>query len=156
MPVTLLWFKRDLRLGDHAALHEASAHSRRHGHALVCLYLYEPSLLRSPEFDASHLVFINQCLEELRAGIGARGGRLTLRVGEAPGAFEALERELAARGLGPIAALVSHEETGNELTYRRDRRVARWCRQRRVIRLRVQRRARTAHVGGCAMGEAVG
>ena len=51
----LVWFKRDLRVEDHAPLYQASKAG-----PCICVYVYEPELLVTAEFDASHLVFINQ------------------------------------------------------------------------------------------------
>jgi deoxyribodipyrimidine photo-lyase len=122
MGVQVVWLKRDLRLRDHAALARAAAA----GPVLV-VYVHEPALLRSPEFDSSHLVFINQCLEEMATGLAERGVPLTVRVGDLPDAFDRLRSELA--DAGGFAALWSHEETGLEITYARDRRIATWCRE---------------------------
>ena len=58
-----VWFKRDLRVDDHAPLVEAA----RRG-PLLALYVYEPDVLAAPEVDASHLAFVNQSLEALRRG----------------------------------------------------------------------------------------
>ena len=121
MPVQVVWFKRDLRVLDHLPLYRAA----RRG-TCVCLYVYEPEILESPEFDPSHLVFINQALAELDRSLGSLGGRLTTRVGRMPGVLDDLDRSLGVEGLW------SHQETGGAITYARDRRVARWARARGV------------------------
>ena len=120
--VQLVWFKRDLRLHDHAPLLEAS----RRGPTL-CLYVYEPSLIAAAEFDSAHQVFINASLKELRAGLRKLGGDLTLRVGEVPEVFDSLLREQ------PFGRIWAHEETGTFLSYERDRRVRRWAKARGVL-----------------------
>lgn len=114
----VVWFKRDLRMEDHRPLLEAA----RGGAPLLALYVYEPELVGAEDFDSSHLGFINQALAELDARLRAAGGRLTCRVGRLPDVFDQLHAEHG------IAGLWSHEETGNALTYARDRRVAAWCR----------------------------
>lgn len=116
-PVQLVWFKRDLRIRDHLPLAEAAPHG-----PVVCLYVYEPDLLASPEFTAAHLVFINQALTELDRQLRERGAALVVRRGAMTEVLARLRREV------PLAAIWSHEETGNDLTYRRDRQVADWCR----------------------------
>jgi deoxyribodipyrimidine photo-lyase len=117
----LVWFKRDLRLRDHAALSAATACDSAAG-----LYVIEPEWLASPEFDAQHLAFTLDCLTELRAGLSARGLPLLVRVGTLPQVFDDLRREFA------FTHLLSHEETGPGWTYARDKTVARWCRARGV------------------------
>lgn len=118
----VVWFKRDLRIRDHAPLLEAAANG-----PVLCLYLYEPSLLRSAEWDASHSQFIAESLQELSERLASLGGRLVTRMGEAVEVLERLRQE------SPFRSLWSHEETGNDITFRRDRDVADWCRDRGVI-----------------------
>ena len=121
MSVNVVWFKRDLRVRDHLPLALASARG-----TCLCLYVYEPELLESPEFDASHLVFINQALSALDRSLQALGGRLTTRVGRMPQVLDDLHCSVQ------IKALWSHQETGNAITYARDRRVSRWARSHSI------------------------
>lgn len=119
MPLQLVWFKRDVRLYDHAPLAAAA----RHGPVLG-VYLFEPAVLGAPDADAQHLAFVVDCLAELRARLRRRGSELLLRTGDALEGLERLVQEL------PITALWAHEETGNAVTYARDRRVRAWARAR--------------------------
>ncbi len=120
-PLHLVWFKRDLRLTDHAPLVAASRHA-----PVVGLYVYEPEVYTDPEFSAAHLEFINQSLLELEANLAERGGRLIYRVGEATVVLSRLQGEYG------VAALYAHEETGNAVTFARDERVRRWAKCNRV------------------------
>jgi deoxyribodipyrimidine photo-lyase len=116
---SVLWFKRDLRLRDHAALEAALQHG-----SFIALYIYEPEILHSREFHPSHLEFINAALLELSRDLERIGGKLITRVGEAVEVLERLHDETG------FDALYSHTETGNEITFARDRRVGRWCKAR--------------------------
>jgi len=116
-----VWFKRDLRLADHSPLTEAL----RQG-PVIGLYLYEPELLASPDWDPSHSRFLAEALRELEAQWARRGGCLILRRGEAVEQLERLHRETG------FVRLWSHEETGNRTTFDRDLRVGRWCRDRGI------------------------
>jgi deoxyribodipyrimidine photo-lyase len=121
MNVQLVWLKRDLRILDHAALFEAAARG-----PVIALYVYEPEWLDSAECDPAHLHFINDSLAELREVLARRGGQLTLRVGRIPEAFDEFAQAY------DLQALWSHEETGVDWTYGRDKRVAVWARQRGI------------------------
>ena len=121
IPWQVVWFKRDLRIRDHAPLVQAAASG-----PVLGVYLYEPELLSSPEWDPSHSRFIADALRELAREFEARGGRLLLRRGEAVEELERLHSEIG------FTALWSHEETGNRITCNRDLRVGRWCRDRGV------------------------
>ncbi len=114
----VVWFKRDLRVWDHRPLAAAS----RAGPVLP-LYIVEPGLWAQPDASARQWRFVRASLTALDAELRKLGSRLILRRGEAVAVLAALHRE---RG---IAALWSHQETGNDWTYRRDRAIAAWARQ---------------------------
>ncbi len=116
-----VWFKRDLRVDDHSPL----ARAARRG-PLLALYVYEPDQLAAPECDASHLEFINRSLAELRAALRERGGELVLRTGRMPEVLAQLH------AVHRFDTLWSHQETGLGLSFDRDRRVMRWCRENDV------------------------
>jgi deoxyribodipyrimidine photo-lyase len=117
----VVWFKRDLRLHDHAALHAAL--SAEPAAPLLCLYVVEPDLWRQPDAAAQHYSFIKESLEDLRQALQAVGADLLVAVGEVT---EVLQRLYA---LAPFKSIHAHEETGNGWTYARDLRVGRWCRE---------------------------
>lgn len=113
----LVWFKRDLRLRDHAPLLAARPHSEALG-----LFIIEPAWLSSPECDSQHVQFALNCLTELRAALAQRGLPLWVEVGEAQAVLERVRRQFA------FTHLLSHEETGSGWTYARDLAVGAWCR----------------------------
>ncbi len=117
MKLAVVWFKRDLRVFDHAPLVEAARHRQ-----VLPLYVYEPELLSAPDCAPQHVGFINECLAELDQALSARGSPLLLQHGEIT---LVLQRVLEQFG---TFTLYSHEETGNALSYARDKRVAAWCR----------------------------
>ena len=116
MSYAVVWFKRDLRLHDHAALSAAAAQG-----PVLCLYVVEPSLWAQPDAAYQHYQFILESLAELDAGLRRRGGQLHIVTAEV---CEVLDRLYAVQ---PFHTLVAHEETGNGLTYQRDLAVGRWC-----------------------------
>lgn len=121
-PTQLVWFKRDLRVHDHAALHRAA----RRGPVLP-LFILEDEQLFHPEFAAHHYRHLCACLAELRADLARLGAPLLLRRGEAVAVLDGLRRELEDGG-APLAALWAHQETGNAVSYARDQRVRAWAR----------------------------
>ena len=118
MSYSVVWFKRDLRVEDHAALF----HAARSG-PVLCLYVIEPSLWAAPDASCQHYQFLIESLRDLYAQLRQKGGRLWVVTGDVDAVLERLHF------LAPFAALYSHEETGNGLTYQRDLAVARLCRQ---------------------------
>ncbi|MEM6929854.1 MAG: deoxyribodipyrimidine photo-lyase/cryptochrome family protein [Myxococcota bacterium] len=125
MSVQLVWLKRDLRIADHRPLVDAA----RQG-PVALVYVFEPDLWAEPEYDASHLAFVLECLDDLDEALAPLGARVLRRVGRVREVFDALGRFWTEQG--GIGGLHSHQETGVLWTYARDRRVKRWCRHHGV------------------------
>jgi deoxyribodipyrimidine photo-lyase len=117
MTYRVVWFKRDLRLHDHAALTHAATQG-----PVLCLYIVEPGLWAQPDAALQHFEFVRESLTELHQDLQALGGSLQVRVGPAVQVLAALHAQ------APFAELVAHEETGNAFTYERDLQVGAWCR----------------------------
>jgi deoxyribodipyrimidine photo-lyase len=113
----VVWFKRDLRIDDHAPLTEAA----RRGPVLP-LYIAEPELWAQPDMAGRHWAFIAEALHELRRDLAQRGQPLVVRCGRVVDVLAELRQVHGA------LALWSHEETGQAWTYARDLEVSEWCR----------------------------
>lgn len=119
--LNIVWLKRDLRLNDHAALWHANTCG-----PVQLLYVVEPDYWQLKDTSARQYDFARECVQELQHDINAIGGQLIIRVG-------AVESVLASlRHSHGIANLFSHEEIGNDWTFQRDKRVARWCREHNI------------------------
>ncbi len=121
MSYSVVWFKRDLRLADHAPLCAAAARG-----PVLCLYVVEPGLWQQPDASARQYHFLRESLHDLAAQLRERGLRLYVAVGDMAQVLTQLYAQ------APFDALFAHEETGNDWTYRRDIAVARWCAANRV------------------------
>jgi len=69
----LVWFKRDLRLRDHAALTAASSRG-----PVVGLVVYEPSLWSLPDASGRQAAFYQECLAEFKLSADKIGLRLLI------------------------------------------------------------------------------
>jgi deoxyribodipyrimidine photo-lyase len=118
---SLVWFKRDLRIRDHAPLAAAQTLD-----SSLALFVIEPEWLASPECDPQHVAFTLDCLNELRADLALLGLPLWVHVGSATSALNEVHTRFA------FTHLLSHEETGSAWSYTRDLAVAAWCKQRSV------------------------
>ena len=117
MTYRVVWFKRDLRLHDHAALAHAAALG-----PVLCLYIVEPDLWAQPDAALQHFEFVRESLTELDQELRSLGGSLQVRMGSAVQVLGALHAQ------APFVELVAHQETGNAFTYQRDLQVGAWCR----------------------------
>ncbi|MEO0634606.1 MAG: FAD-binding domain-containing protein, partial [Pseudomonadota bacterium] len=113
---TVLWFKRDLRTADHAALARAVERG-----PVIPLYIFEPEMWAQPDMSGRQFDFVRESAESLRVDLARLGATLVVRVGEAVDVLSALRTE------AKFDRIVSHEETGNGWTFARDRAVAGWC-----------------------------
>lgn len=118
----ILWFKRDLRVRDHAALLEAS----RLGPVLG-LVVFEPSLWHQPDSSGRQAAFYMESVADLQRSAEKIGLPLVFACGEMPDLLAALLRDLGPFGLH------SHEETGNWASFERDKHVLAWCRANKVV-----------------------
>nr|WP_207190273.1 deoxyribodipyrimidine photo-lyase/cryptochrome family protein [Halorhodospira halophila] len=109
----MVWFKRDLRIHDHAPLTEAA----RRG-VVLPLYVVEPELWRQPDASARQWHFVRASLKDLRKALATLGQPLVVRRGDLCEVLAELQQHYT------IAAVHAHQETGNGWTYARDRRVA--------------------------------
>jgi len=118
-PLNVVWFKRDLRVADHRPLTQAAMAGTG---PVLPLYIVEPDLWGQPDMSARQWEFAAESLGELQVVLAGLGQPLCVVVGEAVATLDRLHRLLG------IAALWSHEETGNGWTYARDLAVKAWAR----------------------------
>ena len=114
----VVWFKKDLRVADHRPLSLAAARG-----PVLPLYIAEPGFWAEPDASGRQWDFAAESLAELRTALAVLGQPLCIMVGDAASILARLHE---AHG---IAALWSHQETGNGWTFARDRAVAAWARQ---------------------------
>lgn len=90
-PRTLVWFRRDLRDFDHAALHAALAS----GAQVHCVFVFDRAILDALASRADKRVeFIHGCVTELAHALATRGGQLIVLHDDARTAIPALARQL--------------------------------------------------------------
>jgi deoxyribodipyrimidine photo-lyase len=89
-PPVIVWFRDDLRLSDHPALHAAA----KSGAPVICLYVLDETAGRPPGGAARW--WLAQSLRALGAEIAARGGTLVLRNGPAAQVIPDLARDSGA------------------------------------------------------------
>jgi deoxyribodipyrimidine photo-lyase len=112
--IQVVWFKRDLRLHDHAPLVAASQGDS----PILLLYLFEPDLLAHPDSDIRHWRFVWESLQDMEAQLQSRGHRLTILFRPALDAFRHLADQF------DIQAVYSHQEIGVGLTFQRDKQLS--------------------------------
>lgn len=98
---TIVWFRRDLRISDHAPLHRAISRG-----AVIPVFIFDRALLHHPETGSARVAFMLDCLRSLDEDLRDRGGRLILKFGDPVELLPDLIRETGADG---IYAYVDYE-----------------------------------------------
>jgi deoxyribodipyrimidine photo-lyase len=118
----LVWFRRDLRNFDHAALH----HALREATEVHCAFVFDREILDALPTRADRRVeFIHDSVVELDAALRAMGGSLIVRHAPARAAIPALAAEL---GAGAVYANHDYEPAACD----RDAAIARALAARRI------------------------
>ena len=120
--LSIVWFKRDLRVSDHAALHFA----QQGDCPILLLYCFEPSIMHYDDSDTRHWRFVNESLNDLQNSFDASNAQLYIAHNEAEFVFRTLAHNYT------IKSVYSHEESGNQLTFQRDLALKRFFKEQAI------------------------
>ena len=112
-PLSIVWFKKDLRIHDHEPLHLASKEPN-----LACIYIYEDELISQGHFTYRQLHFLNESLIQLERDLKDIGSSLNLFRGNIESVLKDISNDY------DVQKIYSHQETGENASYRRDKRAA--------------------------------
>ena len=121
-PIHIVWFKRDLRVFDHAPLVAACKAG-----AVLPLFCWQADVVVADDYAKQHQQFMQECLAELTIELKKLGLNLLI---SPIGMIETLH---IINAQVPIAHIYSHEETGNGATFTIDINVKNWCKANNVI-----------------------
>jgi deoxyribodipyrimidine photo-lyase len=91
---SLVWFRRDLRVEDHAALHHALRSAERRSALVYCVFVFDTDILAGLPSDDRRVQFIHASLGELDARLRTWGAYLIVRHGRAADVIGRLADEL--------------------------------------------------------------
>ena len=120
--INIVWFKRDLRLTDHKPLKAAIDA----GLPTLLLYTFEPELFSDPHYSDRHWKFVWQSLLDLNQRLAPYGSQIHI-IYEEP-----LKALLTIQNQHQIHTILSYEETGLQITFDRDLRIASWCKNNKI------------------------
>ena len=121
--INIVWLKRDLRFFDH----EPIAFASQLKDPFLLLFCFEPSMMNYPDSDLRHWRFVYQSLQDLKFQLKERAELLYVFYDEFELVLSYLSRTLE------IQNLLSYRETGNGLTYQRDRRIKKFCENSGIV-----------------------
>jgi deoxyribodipyrimidine photo-lyase len=94
MAPTIVWFRRDLRIADHAPLYRAAQRGM-----VIPVFVFDCALLYHPETGVARVAFMLDCLQQLDQDLHTLGGRLILRSGDPVEVLPQLLRQTQAEGI---------------------------------------------------------
>ena len=118
----VIWVKRDARLADNSCLAEADLLQLN----ALPFFCFEPSVLEANDFSEMHIQAQWQAINGLRQSLRQIGSDIVIAYGEVVDKLTKLYERI------PFTYLFAHEEIGNDITFRRDRAVAKWCLDRGI------------------------
>lgn len=119
--ISLLWFKRDIRIYDHEPLQKAI----ETGLPIVLFYVFEPSIITYPDWDIRHGRFIYQSILDIEKRFP------TVKVAIFYGETEAVLTDI--QQYFTVKYLFSYEETGTKLSFDRDKRISAFCQKNNIF-----------------------
>ena len=85
----IVWFRRDLRVSDHTALHRAVST----GAPVIPVFVFDPVILSAKDTGSRRTAFLLECLQSLGANLAHLGATLVLRKGHPDEELRALAKE---------------------------------------------------------------
>ena len=119
--INLVWFKKDLRTYDNEALCEALKTEN-----VIPIFVVEPDLWKLPDHSSRQWEFVRECLIDLNNSLSDIGLKLIIRVGNIQDVIKEFMKIFIVKGI------YSHEETGNEWTFKRDQDLRRYTKNENI------------------------
>lgn len=120
--IVVVWFKRDLRLIDHAPILNAQKQQL----PILFIYCFEPTIMHYEDSDERHWRFVYESLQNLQQQLQKYNAQIVIFHQEADFVFKNLQLEFN------IKTVFSHEEVGNHLTYKRDLQLQKYFDQNQI------------------------
>jgi len=124
--INIVWLKRDLRLNDHEPLALANSN----GLSTILLYIFEPNLMQYVDSSLRHHQFIWQSLADMNKKLKVfsnQENNIFIANNEATAIFKLLQNKFE------IKHVYSHQEIGNNLSFERDKFLAKWFNEYNII-----------------------
>ncbi|MFY0672197.1 MAG: deoxyribodipyrimidine photo-lyase [Bacteroidia bacterium] len=123
--VNVVWLKRDIRWRDHEALNDAL----KEGIPVIIIHFFEPSLMAAKTSSNRHWRFVFESLKDLENTIQPKSknkNSINIAHCEVEMGFHLLSQHFN------IKKVFSYQETGNAITYARDKSMAKWMNKRGI------------------------
>ena len=118
----IVWFKKDLRTSDNKSLEFVS----KSGNQTLFVYIFEPSIIDSPDCDKRHIRFIQESIVDIEKRLKKFSLDIKCVNCEALDFFEEISKTYI------IKNVLSYQEIGNNLSYSRDKKISQFFRSKNI------------------------
>ncbi|EGV43845.1 deoxyribodipyrimidine photolyase [Bizionia argentinensis JUB59] len=116
-PIHIVWFKRDLRLEDHEPLHLALQQNE----PVLCVFVFEKLLLDNEHYSQRHWDFLKESIRDLNTQLEAYNTKVLAANSDIISTCNLISNDYQ------IKSVYSHQETGIQVTFDRDKSFKRYC-----------------------------
>ena len=120
--INIVWLKRDLRLIDNEAIHNALSKPLK----VLLIYILEPSIENDINYSKRHFRFIKQSILEMNSLLAEYNTEILAIHGDVIQSLQSINDYYK------ISNIFSHQETGIKITYDRDKAVAKYCKNKNI------------------------
>lgn len=120
--ISIVWFKRDLRLNDNEAIYNALQTKNK----VVFLYVFERLLLEDSHYSERHWNFVKESIRDLNIKLKKYNTKVLTVHSDIISACNTIQNKY------DIQCVFSHQETGILITYERDKAFKRYCKNNRI------------------------
>ena len=118
--IDIMWFRRDLRLEDNPALDLIAKRSR-----IAALYIFDVEIMQGSDYSVIHHNFSEDSVSNLTHDFIAVGGAFNVFYSKTIAIFDLIHKKYG------IKKVFSNHETGNWITFNRDKSISKYFIQNR-------------------------
>jgi deoxyribodipyrimidine photo-lyase len=115
--INILWFKKDLRLYDHAPLRQALESP----YPTLLIFFFEPSVMQLVEQSERHWIFAKESLQDLQNRLRPYQAQIYVFENEVIPILQRISEKYK------IHTIFSHQEIGQKVTFDRDKQIKKFC-----------------------------
>ncbi len=119
----IVWLKRDLRTQDHEPLYLAENAKIPY----IIIYIFDSNLLQHPDSGVRHLQFIYHSINAINKTLASSNASVSIFYGNSLDIFEFLNTKF------DIQTIFSHNESGTERSWLRDKSISKFCKQHNIL-----------------------
>ncbi len=119
--ISLYWFRKDLRISDNQALIDAAKNEN-----VAAIYIHDPEIIHNKDFSSFHFDFINESLISLENEFSSKSSYLNIFYDKSINVLNKIRESYN------INKLITHHETGNWITFSRNKKIIDYCKQNSI------------------------